>query len=128
MSYGYFYDHRAAFVAALRRAADLIESDESLPVPQWAFLQASAAGLTCGGGEAARFAAVRTFADRLHVGVTVNPRTGARRAALPIPPGVLYSLTATPDVWPAPVDPADPALDDVLVLDPAGDTPLVVAA
>jgi len=63
-------------VAALRELADLIESDESLPVPQHGRLQACVA--LCR-SQSERFAAVRAFADRLGLDVIENER-GSRSA------------------------------------------------
>ena len=67
---------RAVVVAALRELADLLESDETLPVPQHGRLQACVALCQSQG---ARFAAVRAFADRLDVDVIETER-GARSA------------------------------------------------
>lgn len=67
---------RVVVVAALRELADLLESDESLPVPQHGRLQACVALCQSQG---ARFAAVRAFADRLDVDVIESPR-GSRSA------------------------------------------------
>lgn len=69
-------ERRAAFVAALRELAGLIESDETLPVPQHGRLQACVA---LGRPEAERFAAVRAFATRLDVDVIETDR-GSRSA------------------------------------------------
>ena len=69
-------EQRAVFVAALRVMADLVESDESLPVPMHGGLQAC---VKIGRPEAERFAAVRAFADRLGVDVHQSER-GSRRA------------------------------------------------
>lgn len=62
---------RAAAVAALRELADLLESDESLPVPQHGRLQACVA--LCR-PEHERFAAVRAFADRFGLDVIETSR------------------------------------------------------
>lgn len=67
---------RAVVVAALRELADLLESDESLPVPTHGGLQACAA---LGRPQGERFAAVRAFAERMDVDVHQSER-GSRRA------------------------------------------------
>jgi hypothetical protein len=69
-------ERRAAVVAALRELADLLESDETLPVPQWGQLQACVA---LGRPQGERFAAVRAFAQ--HLGVDVVEHGSGSRAA-----------------------------------------------
>jgi len=69
-------EQRAVAVAALRELADLLETDESLPVPMHGGLQACA---RLGRPQSERFAAVREFADRMGVDVHQSER-GSRRA------------------------------------------------
>ena len=85
-------EKRAVFVAALRELADLIEGDETLPVPQHGRLQASVA--LCR-PQAERFAAVRAFADRLGLDVVESER-GSRSATKLVGP-IQYFAHANSD-------------------------------
>lgn len=87
-------EQRAVVVAALRQLADLIEADETLPVPQHGRLQACVA--LCR-PQAERFAAVRAFADRLGLDVIETGR--ASRTATKFFGPVQYFAHANSDSY-----------------------------
>ncbi len=95
---------RAAFVAALRELADLVEGDESLPVPfhsrmQSGFYDTHADGAYRQLTQAEKHARLRAFADTLGVDV-VEDSDGARTATLTVGPIEYFAhVNAEPIRW-----------------------------
>lgn len=100
-------EQRAVVVAALRQLADLIEGDETLPVPFFGQLQCSAPWNL---PQAGRFAAVRAFADRLGLDV-IETEQGGRRAGKQVGP-VEYFILANADEFASTQERIVPASED----------------